>query len=426
VRGVDYMNSVEKVDDHTVTFHYNSIYPGYLTQLGGEQLAIWPAHYCNPKQGFAAWDCARQPISTGPFVLDEWSAGEQMVFSRNEKYFEPGKPFIDKITIKIVPDDAVMKQMMMNGDADIFMWVSETIAEEFQKSENVKVSVSPTNRWVLRLWPNRAVRGEINPETKPHPIFADVAVRQAMRMAIDVDTIAKTAFRGYSAPTWTEFHRDPYKCEIPRPEYDLEKAKSMLETAGWKDTDGDGVRECHGCKNAEEGYVMKAELATYPDYGEPMILAQQLVAEMLKKVGMQLSLVTIEGNVMWSDAASGGTEQSGNFDVDLWDDGYSGVDPTDYLSEVYTSDAAKPGNGMNVVRFMNSEVDALIEQAYTLDEAKRKDVFCQLAKIFDQELPNIPLTTIINADAYDARLQNIISNGNDVVSWNAADWMVVK
>jgi peptide/nickel transport system substrate-binding protein len=200
----------------------------------------------------------------------------------------------------------------------------------------------------------------------------------------------------------------------------------MLETAGWKDTDGDGVRECHGCKNAEEGYVMKAELATYPDYGEPMILAQQLVAEMLKKVGMQLDLVVIEGNVMWSDAASGGTEQSGNFDIDLWDDGYSGVDPTDYLSEFYTSSAAEPGNGMNVVRFMNSEVDALIEQAYTLDEAKRKDVFCQLAKIFDQELPNIPLTTIINADAYDARLQNIISNGNDVVSWNAADWMVVK
>jgi peptide/nickel transport system substrate-binding protein len=358
--------------------------------------------------------------------LDEWNAGEQMVFSRNEKYFKPGKPSIDKIIIKIVPDDAVMRQMMINGDADIYMWVSETIAEELQKSENVKVSVSPTNRWVLRLWPNRAARGEIDSDAHPHPIFSDVAVRQARRMAIDIDTIAKTAFRGYSTPTWTEFHRDPYKCEIPRPEYNPEKAKAMLDAAGWKDTDGDGVRECHGCKNAEEGYVMKAELATYPDYGEPMILAQQLVAEMLKKVGMQLSLVTIEGNVMWSDAASGGTEQSGNFDVDLWDDGYSGVDPTDYLSEVYTSDAAKPGNGMNVVRFMNSEVDTLIGQTYTLDEANRKDVFCQLAKIFDQDLPNIPLTTIINADAYNVRLQNVISNGNDVVSWNAADWTVVK
>ena len=426
VRGVDYVESVEKLDTHTVRFNYNSIYPGYLVQLGGEQLAVWPAHYCDPEQGYVAWDCARKPISTGPFVLTDWAVGEQMVFERNQKYFEPGKPSIDKITIKIVPDDAVMKQMMLNGDADIYMWVSETIAESFKETENVKVSLSPTNRWVLRLWPNRAARGEIDPVAHPHPIFADAAVRQAIRMAIDVDTVIKTAFRGYSQPVWTEFHREPYKCDLARPEYNLEKAAAMLEAAGWKDLDGDGVRECHGCKNAEEGYVMKAELATYPDYGEPMVLAHQLIAEMLKKVGMQLDLVTIEGNIMWSDFASGGTEQTGNFDIDMYDDGYSGIDPTDYLHEQYYSQSAIPDNGLNVVRYQNKKVDELLQQAYTLDENVRKDVFCQMATIFDQELPNIPLLTIINADAHSARLENILSNGNDVVSWNAANWKVVK
>ncbi len=425
VRGVDAVDSIEKVDDYTVKFNYNSIYPGYLTQLGGEQLAIWPSHYCDPQQGYAAWDCARQPISTGPFVLTEWATGEQMTFVRNEKYFEPGKPAIDKITVKVVPDDAVMKQMMLNGDADIFMWVSETIAADFQQSETVKVSVSPSNRWVLRLWPNRAARGETDPNI-PHPIFADPVVRQAMRMAIDVDTINKTAFNGYSTPVWTEFHRNPYKCDIPRPEYNPEKAAAMLEAAGWKDTNGDGVRECHGCKNAEEGYEMKAELATYPDYGEPMLLAHQLIGEMLKKIGMQLDLVVVEGSIMWSDPASGGTEQNGNYDLDMWDDGYSGIDPTDYLAEIYSSPAAEPGNGMNFVRFINPQVDELLAQAYSLDETARKDAFCQMARIFDEELPNIPLTTIINADAHSLRLTNVLSNGNDVVTWNAADWQVTK
>lgn len=426
VRGVDNVDSIEKVDDHTVTFHYNSIYPAYLTQLGGEQLVVWPAHYCDLQQGFAAWDCARTPISTGPFVLKEWATGEKMVFTRNEKYFEPGKPAIDEIVIKVVPDDAVMKQMMLNGDADIFMWVSETIAAEFQKTENVKVSVSPSNRWVLRLWPNRAARGETDPQAHPHPIFGDVRVRQAIRMAIDVDTITKTAFQGFSQPVWTEFSRAPYACNLPRPEFNLQKAADLLESAGWKDTDGDGVRECHGCQNAAEGTLMKAELATYPDYGEPLILAQQLIAEMLKKLGLDLNLVSVEGNVMWADVASGGTEQSGNYDIDLWDDGYSGIDPTDYLTEIYSSSAAEPGNGMNFVRFKNAQADALIAQTYSLDESLRKQSFCQLAQIFDQELPNIPLATVINADAHNARVENIRSNGNDVVTWNAADWQVKK
>ena len=66
VRGSDYVDSVEKIDDHTVTFHYNSLYTGYLTQLGGEQLVVWPAHYCDAEQGFSEWDCGRQPLSTGP------------------------------------------------------------------------------------------------------------------------------------------------------------------------------------------------------------------------------------------------------------------------------------------------------------------------------------------------------------------------
>ncbi len=426
VRGIDAVDSLEKVDSQTVIFHYNSIYPSYLTQLGGEQLAIWPVHYCKIEQGFAAWDCGRQPLSTGPFVLKEWASGERMIFTRNEKYFQPGKPAIDEVIIKIVPDDAVMKQMMLKGDADIFMWVSETIAAEFQKSENVKVSLAADNRWALRLWPNRAARGEIDPLAHPHPIFADPQVRQAIRMAIDVDTLIQTAFQGFSQPVWTEFHRAPYACDIARPEYNPQKAAALLEAAGWQDSDGDGVRECRACQNAAPGALMQAELATYPEYGEPMLLAQQLIAEMLKKIGLDLNLVTVEGSLMWADLASGGTEQSGNYDLDLVDDGYSGIDPSDFLTEIYTSSASQPGNGMNFVRYQNADADALIQQTYSLDESQRKTAFCQLAQLFDQDLPNIPLVSIINADAYNARLENIISNSNDVVTWNVADWQVRK
>ena len=86
--------------------HYNAIYPGYLTQFGGEQMAIWPAHYCDASQGFTQWDCASNPLSNGPYMLTEWVPDDHMTFARNPNYFEPGKPAIDEIIVRVIPDES--------------------------------------------------------------------------------------------------------------------------------------------------------------------------------------------------------------------------------------------------------------------------------------------------------------------------------
>ncbi len=282
------------------------------------------------------------------------------------------------------------------------------------------------NRPQQRIFFNLAAKGTTDPAATPHPVFSDVRVRQAVRMAIDVDTIAKEIFQGYSKPVWNEFYRPPYACDIPRPAYDPQGAKALLEEAGWKDTDGDGIRECRGCKTAKEGDLMKVEFYTYAEYGEPLELTQQYIAENLKNIGIDAQLTVYEGSVLWADAGSGGIEQNGNFDLDLWDDGYSGVDPTDYLWELYASAAAEPGSGWNIVRWKNEEFDTLLDEAYSLDEANRKQTFCRMAEILNEEVPVILLFSTINADAHSTRLEGIQSNINDVVSWNAADWKIVK
>jgi peptide/nickel transport system substrate-binding protein len=199
---------------------------------------------------------------------------------------------------------------------------------------------------------------------------------------------------------------------------------TLLEEAGWVDSDGDGIRECHGCQTANEGDLMQFNLYTYSEYGEPLELTQQYIAENLKKIGMDAQLSLFEGSVMWADPDSGGIEQTGDFDLDLWDDGYSGVDPTDYLWEIYYSEAATPGNGWNIVRWINPEFDSLLNEAYTLDEPYRKELFCKMAKILDDEVPVILLFSTINAEAYSSRMEGVQSNINDVVSWNASDWKI--
>ena len=132
MKGADVVDHVEKLDDLTVVVYYSAIYPDYLTQFGGETVVIWPEHYCDAEQGFATWDCARQPLSNGPYVLQEWAAGDHLTFVRNPRYFEAGKPVIDEIIVRIVPDEAVRQTMLVKGDADVDMWVSETVADQLK------------------------------------------------------------------------------------------------------------------------------------------------------------------------------------------------------------------------------------------------------------------------------------------------------
>ena len=428
IPGIDSVQSVEKIDDYSFKVDYSTISTSYLTLFGGEQVAVWPAHYCDATQGFSAWDCGRKPLSDGPFVLDEWVEGDHLTFSKNANYFQKGKPDVDTVTVKIVPDATVRKQMMINGDADINMWTNETITADLQTESNVKVSISPNDRFVMRLFMNTAAKGSTDAAAKPHPVLSDVNVRQAIRMAIDADTISKQIFLGFSKPAWTEFFRPPYnQCSIARPKFDVEAAKALLEQAGWTDPNNTGVRECHGCKTgAPEGYKMEMQFITYKEYGEPILLTQQLIAEDLAKIGIKLNLTTVEGSVLWADSKSGGIEQTGNFDIDLWDDGYSGTEPADFISQYYSKDSIAPDNGWNIARWDNADFNTALADSYTLDTAKRQADFCQMAQILDQQVPMILLFTTIDADAYSTRLEGVQSTVNDVVSWNIADWKVVK
>jgi peptide/nickel transport system substrate-binding protein len=425
--GVDYTDSIEKIDDYSFVVHFNTVYPNYRIQFGGENFFVWPEHYCDASQGYVAWDCNREPLSSGPYLLEEWETGDHISFVRNPNYFEEGKPAIDRIVVRIIPERAVSKTMLIGGDADVIMWLTPSEIDELKEQAHVGVTFSPTPRWVMRLIPNLAARGELDPEASPHPILSDVNVRQAIRMAIDVDTVVTEIFRGYNEPVWTELFRAPYACDnIPRPEYDPEAAKALLDKAGWTDPDGDGIRECHGCANAEDGYVMSMENMIYAEYGEELELAQQLVAEMLKEIGIDLQLSIIEGTVLWADYESGGVEQRGDFDLNMWDDGYPGLDPTDHLWTYYYSAAAEPDYGWNVGRWYNEDFDALLDEAYTLDEEYRQELFCQMAEILDQELPQIILWTEIDADGYNTRVEGVQATVNDIMTWNVADWKIVE
>ncbi|MGB3702771.1 MAG: peptide ABC transporter substrate-binding protein [Anaerolineales bacterium] len=424
--GLDYTESVEKIDDFTfkVNYYEGSVYPNYLLQFGGENFFVYPEHYCDAEQGFYEWDCDNEPLSSGPFILEEWVTNDHLTFVRNPNYFEEGKPGVDRVIVQIVPEQSVRETIMVEGDADIHYWPGDESSEVYKVTDHIDFRVSPTDRWVMRLVLNLAAKGEMDAEAAPHPFLSDVRVRQAIRKAIDVDTIVNEIHYGNGRPTWTEFFRPPYECDIPRPSFDPEGAAALLEEAGWVDTDGDGVRECQGCPNAEDGTPMTMEFAIYSEYGEALVLAQQYIAENLSDIGIATELLSIEGAIMWAPADDGGTELSSNFELDMWDDGYSGVDPTDFLWWFYYSTATEEEGGYNVGHYVNEDFDAWLDEAYTLDEEYRKEVFCEIAQILDEDLPWILLYTTLEVHGVNTRMNEVQPSSNDPLTWNVADWTI--
>ncbi len=171
VPATDYTDSIEKIDDKTLIIHYLTVFPNYLIHFGGEDIVVWPEHYCDASQGFIAWDCAYTPLSSGPYLLEEWVSGDHLTFTPNPLYHEQGKPYIDQVTVQVVPEQSVRKTMMIEGDVDLDMWPTETTAQELEEAENVNVSYSPSTRWAMRLLLNQAAKGSLDSVAEPHPFF---------------------------------------------------------------------------------------------------------------------------------------------------------------------------------------------------------------------------------------------------------------
>jgi ABC-type transport system substrate-binding protein len=142
---------------------------------------------------------------------------------------------------------------------------------------------------------------------------------------------------------------------------------------------------------------------------------------MLKDVGRRTCRRS--DTVLWADSSSGGLEQTGSFEIDLYDDGYAGNDRRTSSGSTTTLNL-QTNCGWNIGRWT---IRAMIWSVPpTLDETERTAAFCEMATAMGAELPQILLFSTVNADAYSTRVQGVEANVNSVVSWNAADWTLTK
>jgi len=350
------LDSVEVVDPNTIrirTKSPNSILPAIL-------------HYAStaiisPKSVDDTGDI-KTLIGTGPFKLESLdSKTHVLTVSKNENWWG-GEVKLNKIILKPITDPNTRALALESGDVDFTADVpySETDRIDGLDGINVEKYSNP------RIY-------KININLKRAPLD-DVRVRQAISYSIDRDLIAKNVLFNVGSPAigpfmpsmfWANQSLKPYN-------YDVEKAKKLLDDAGWKDTNGDGIRE-------KNGKPLEFSLMTYPERpGLPPIA--EAIAGQLKDVGIKINTEVMEYGVVAD------RQKRGDWDLYLIAANTGMVpDPLYYLSQTYGTDGSSNQPG-----YSNPKVDSILSQAYKAgDQKARIKMLDDLEGIVQEEVPVI-------------------------------------
>ncbi len=424
--GFDKIASITCEDDHSAVVQFSEFYAPFKDIF----TFVLPRHATGDPAQMQEWEFNWNPIGTGPFKLESWTSGDSLVFVANENYRgQPDKPHLDKLIVRIIPSQEVGKALITSGEIH-FLWdLTEADVPEFRDNPNITVNSAPgpgTERLVLNL-ADPTLDATDDPLNNPHPLLGDLRVRQAIQYGIDKQFIVDELLYGATTVGVSELSLGWAQCDIPPSEYNPDKARELLEEAGFTDQDGDGIRECHGCLYAEEGTPLRLKYQTTSG-NQLREESQQLILEMMADIGIEFYIENVPSSELFGSWASGAFRKHGQFDVLMYTTSDS-IDPHAQMDGYFHKDKmpteANGGNGFNYSRWVNDIASEAIDRAgASPDPAVRKENYQIACEQIAAELPHIYLydraeihLTRSNVKGYQV---NVWSPHDQ--SWNAADW----
>ncbi|MBI5301553.1 MAG: peptide ABC transporter substrate-binding protein [Chloroflexi bacterium] len=418
--GYQDVDKVDCPDPNTIVIRFKNFYAPYLTLFGNDLL---PKHATGDPKDMTKWEFNRKPIGTGPFKLDEWVADSHIVLSRNPNYREKDKPYLDQVVIRIVPSSEVAMQLLSSGEVDIMWNNTEADFPLLEKMTGVKIS-DPLQIGGERLFLNMAENKDPSDPKKPHPILSDVKVRQAIEYGINKQRIIDKLLFGKAKPGTNEINAGFFQCADFKPRgYDVAQAKKLLDEAGWV-PGSDGIRVAKGSKTAPDGTRLRLKYSTTSG-NKLREDSQVLVVEDMKAIGVELYIENAPSSVVIGSWDGGSPRRHGNFDIIMYTTNAS-IDPHgQMLNLFYSKNIPSETNkgGVNYTRFNDPQVDSLLDKAGAEpDINKRRDLYCQVAKIGQETTNMIYLYQRLDMDSYRDRLLGWVPNAWDNNGWNADLW----
>lgn len=338
------VKSIEVKDPLTVRINLSAPYPGLLGAF-----AVLRNSGIMPKD----WDKTNNPklqaVGTGPFKLGEFVATDRLTYQKFADYWDKGRPKLDTMTFKVMLDQNARIAALRSGQIQYAVLDAQG-ADQLKGQPGLRVLQSPS-AW-LATHP-------FNVSRKP---FDDKRVRQALRLAVDTQEVIQKAVFGAGVPSgaiatgFGDWGLPEADMRYLKP--DLEKAKQLLAQAGY-----------------ERGFA--TTITCSPQYPE-FVATSLVLQDAWKKIGVDAKVEQVEWGTYTKRSG-----KSGGFDYDVGATAFTfRPDPDGYVYSYYKT-GAENNNG-----YSDPKVDDLLEQARTtLDQAKRKDLYLQIQKMVEEDVP---------------------------------------
>jgi peptide/nickel transport system substrate-binding protein len=340
--------SVRALDDHRVEFKLKEPFGSFPVQL---VMHVVPAEAGDSLRTF--------PIGTGPYRFVRYAVDEEVVLSAFEGYWD-GLPQNAGVILRIIPDETMRGLELRKGSADLTINdAPPDIAHRLEKDGLTITEAQGVDYAYIGL-------------NMRDPVLQDKRVRHAIGYAIDRQAIVDHLRRGLAQPavgvlspvTWA------FEPNVHQFTYDVERAKQLLDQAGYPDPDGDGPLPRLGLTlktSTDEFYRLQAAV----------------IQENLRLVGIDVDVRSYEFATFYADVLAG--------NVQMYALQWVGVTDPDMLRRLYHSDQVPPV-GFNRIYYRNPEVDRLIDRATTaLTDDERRKYYSEVQKLVAEDAPYISL-----------------------------------
>jgi len=362
------VDRVDAPDDSTVVFHLKEPFVSLLWNISDGAMGIVP---------YGSGDeMSRDPIGSGPFRFVSAEPDKEVVIERNDGYWGE-KARVKRVRFAVIPDATTRALELRKGSADIAVTsLTGDMVLALERESNLEVLRAPGT-----------VLGYLAFNTRD-PILKDVRVRQALAYAIDRAPMIHYLMRDFARPAYSLLPPESwaYNGDVPRYDYNPDRARQLLEQAGYA---------------AVNGVRLHLTLKTSTDDNARLVAA--VLQQQLRDVGIALDIRTFEFATFFADVTRGAYQVHSL----RW---VGGNEDPDIFEYVFHSAKFSP-HGANRTYYSNPRVDALIDQARSeLDQNARKQSYAQIQQILAEDVPYINLWYFENVMVHTRRVQNLTLN----------------
>ena len=369
------IEEIEVIDDYTVRFKLTGPDAAFIDLYVVDNATMMMSPASVKKHGK---DVDLHPVGTGPFEFAEYKQASYVELVRNEDYWK-GAPKLSEVIFKPIPELQSRIAELETGGVDLIFRVPPEQLKNLEKKKGIAVQKSPYAS-IRGLW--------FNVEKKT---FQNKKLRKALAYGVDSDTINEAFLKGVAVPgkSVVPVESWAYNEDVPKYNFDKEKATSLLKEAGWVDEDGDGIREKEG---EELSFTIMSPDGRYLRDKE----ISEAVTHTWKGLGVDANTEVLEWGAFIDKLFAA------KYEMVFLGWMQSTFEPAKFLNPL-----VKTGGRANFFNYSNSELDKLLEDGLsTFDEEKRKEIYDKAQMIFMEDAEFISLYNHLGIVAHTTELKD--------------------